>query len=83
MVAGVIDLQRINISKNIVLDAVEKSLCLRYAEVLALRKAVRKESSWQQRGPSEMSSNECMATASDLHSRRILIDACCGLTPAS
>jgi hypothetical protein len=45
MVAGVVDLQRINISKSIVLDPVEKSLCLRYAEVLALRKAVRKESS--------------------------------------
>ena len=45
MVAGVVDLQRINISRSIVLDPVEKSLCLRYAEVLALRKAVRKESS--------------------------------------
>jgi len=45
MVAGELDLQRINVSKSITLDPIEKSLCLRYAEVLALRKAVRKESS--------------------------------------
>jgi len=38
-------LQRINVSKSIARDPIEKSLCLRYAEVLALREAVRKESS--------------------------------------
>lgn len=45
MVAGAVDLQRINLSKSTMLDPIEQSLCLRYAEVLALRKAVRKESS--------------------------------------
>ncbi|MEH2492828.1 hypothetical protein V1280_008767 [Bradyrhizobium sp. AZCC 2230] len=45
MFAGELDLQRINVSKSVTLDPIEKSLCLRYAEVLALRKAVRKESS--------------------------------------
>ncbi|WP_143198008.1 hypothetical protein [Bradyrhizobium sp. AS23.2] len=38
-------MQRIIVSKNVTLDPIEKSLCLRYAEVLALREAVRKESS--------------------------------------
>jgi len=45
MIAGEFGLQRINISKSTMLDPLEKSLCLRYAEILALRKAVRKESS--------------------------------------
>lgn len=45
MFAGEFDLQRIDVSKSTTLDAIEKSLCLRYAEVLALREAVRKESS--------------------------------------
>lgn len=38
-------MQRINISKNIKLDPLEQSLCLRYAEILELRKAIRKERS--------------------------------------
>ncbi|MDN3278955.1 hypothetical protein QWJ07_32160 [Frankia sp. RB7] len=38
-------MQRINVSKSIILDPIEKSLCLRYEEVIALRKAVRRESS--------------------------------------
>ncbi|MCG2672820.1 hypothetical protein ACFPFP_38580 [Bradyrhizobium sp. GCM10023182] len=38
-------MQRINISKSIARDPIEKSLCLRYEEVLALREAVRKASS--------------------------------------
>lgn len=38
-------MQRINISKNIKLDPIERSLCLRYAEILELRKAIRKERS--------------------------------------
>lgn len=37
-------MQRINVSKSIARDPIEKSLYLRYAEVLSLRKAVRKES---------------------------------------
>lgn len=37
-------MQRINVYKNVTLDPIEKSLCLRYAEIVALRKAVRKES---------------------------------------
>jgi hypothetical protein len=45
MVAGELDLQRIIVSKNVTLDQIEKSLCLRYAEVLALREAIRKETS--------------------------------------
>lgn len=45
MFAGELDLQRINVSKSTTRDPIEKSLCLRYAEVLALREAVRKESS--------------------------------------
>lgn len=45
MFAGEFDLQRINVSKNIARDPIEQSLILRYAEVLALREAVRKESS--------------------------------------
>lgn len=45
MFAGELDLQRINVSKSTTRDSIEKSLCLRYAEVLALREAVRKESS--------------------------------------
>ncbi|MGY3346707.1 hypothetical protein ACVI1I_006710 [Bradyrhizobium sp. USDA 4459] len=45
MVAGDVHLQRTTVSKSIALDPIEKSLCLRYAEVLALREAVRKESS--------------------------------------
>jgi len=38
-------LQRINVTKSIRLDPIEESLCLRYAEILALRKAIQKESS--------------------------------------
>ena len=38
-------MQRIHISRNITRDLIEKSLYLRSAEVLALREAVRKESS--------------------------------------
>ena len=38
-------MQRINVTKSIRLDPIEESLCLRYAEILALRKAIRKESS--------------------------------------
>lgn len=45
MFAGEFDLQRINIPKSIACDPIEKSLSSRYAEVLALREAVRKESS--------------------------------------
>lgn len=45
MFAGELDLQRTNVSKRTTHDPIEKSLCLRYAEVLALREAVRKESS--------------------------------------
>ena len=45
MVAGEFDLQRMIVSKSTTLDPTERSLCLRYAEILALREAVRKESS--------------------------------------
>jgi len=45
MVAGEFDLQRMIVSKSATLDPTERSLCLRYAEVLALREAVRKERS--------------------------------------
>lgn len=40
-----LDLQRINISKSITPDPIEKSLSLRYEEILALRMAVRRASS--------------------------------------
>lgn len=45
MFAGEFDLHRINISESIARDPIEQSLSSRYAEVLALREAVRKESS--------------------------------------
>jgi hypothetical protein len=45
MVAGQLDLRRLIAAKSRALDPIEKSLSLRYAEVLALREAVRKQTS--------------------------------------